>query len=116
MAIENFIDWIDLAWIPVALVLLRKGQHFKGIMLILSCVFVLRLQVELMESIAHPDGLLPFINFPLLQRGFIVYGAFIAVFLILSHFSREKDPYVYIAAAITVFIAAFCVSSFVLVL
>lgn len=113
---EFLIDWIDLMWVPVALVLLRKGQRFKGVMFILSCVLTLRLQVQLMERIHYPTGIMHFLEFPLIQRGFIVYGAFIAAFLILSHFSREKDHYVYIAAAITVFMVAFCVSSFVFVL
>ena len=112
----NFMDWIDLAWVPLALIALRKGQRFKGVMFVLSCIFSLRLQIELMEEIGYPDGILPFVDYPPLFRGFITYGAFIAVFLILSHISREKDPYVFIAAAITVFIAAFCVSSFILVL
>ena len=109
-------DWIDLAWIPVALLALHKGQRFKFVLFILICVFALRMQVELMQEIGYPQGLLPFVRFPLLERGMIAYGVFIAVFLSLSHWSREKDPYVFIAAAITVFIVAFCVSSFILVL
>jgi hypothetical protein len=113
---EFLTNWMDIMWVPVALLLLRKGQRLKGIMFILACVLALRLQVQFMERIHYPTGILPFLDFPLIQRGFIAYGAFIATFLILSHFSREKDHYVYIAAAITVFIAAFCVSSFVLVL
>ena len=116
MTTDNIMNWLDLAWVPIALLLLHKGQHFKGVMFVLTCVLALRLQIEFMEEIGYPSGLLPFLNFPLLQRGFIAYSAFIAAFLILSHFSREKDPFVYIAAAITVFIVAFCVSSFVLVL
>lgn len=112
----NFMDWIDLVWVPLALIALRKGQRFKGVMFVLSCIFSLRLQIELMQEIGYPDGILPFVNYPMLYRGFIAYDAFIAIFLILSHISREKDPYVFIAAAITVFIAAFCVSSFILVL
>lgn len=113
---ELIANWIDLAWIPVAFAALHKGQRFKGIMFILVCIFALRLQAEFMTEIGYSRGLLPLLDFPMLERGYISYGAFIATFLILSHFSREKDPYVYIAAAITVFIAAFVVSSLVFAL
>ncbi len=113
---EFLIAWMDLVWVPIALLMLRKGQRFKGVMFVLTCVASLRVQVQLMERIGYPTGIIPLLDFPLIQRGFIAYGTFIATFLILSHFSREKDHYIYIAAAITVFVAAFCVSSFVLVL
>lgn len=112
----NFMDWIDLLWVPLTFFALHKGQRIKAVLFVLSCILTLRLQIELMEEIGYPDGILPLIDYSPLHRGYMTYGAFIAVFLILSHISREKDPYVFIAAAITVFIAAFCVSSFILVL
>ena len=113
---EYIVNWLDLVWILVAVLALHKGQRFRATMFILSCILALRLQVELMREIGYPNGLLTLIDFPLLERGFIAYGAFIAVFLSLSYMSRERDPYVYMAAAITVFIVAFCVSSLVMVL
>lgn len=85
-------------------------------MFVLACVLALRLQIELMVEIDYPTGFFPFLDYPLLQRGFIIYGGFTAVFLGLSYLSKEKDHYIYIAAAITVFTIAFCVSSFVMVL
>ena len=112
----NIMDWVDLVWVPLALLAVHKGQRFKAVMFVLSCVLSLRLQLEFMDEIGYPNGLTPFMTYPLQERGFIAYGAFIALFLILSHYSREKDGYVYMAAAITVFIVAFCVSSFILVL
>lgn len=116
MDMALIMDWIDLAWIPLALIAVHKGQRIKAIFFVLLCVFALRMQIELMNEIGYPLGIMPFLNYPLLERGFITYGAFIAIFLSLSHYSREKDHYVFIAAAITVFIVAFCVSSFILVL
>lgn len=112
----EIMDWIDLAWVPITALAVHKGQRFKAVMFVLCCVLTLRLQLELMDEIGYPKGILPFMDQPLMERGLITYSAFIAVFLILSHYSRESDGYVYIAAAITVFMIAFCVSSFILIL
>lgn len=109
-------DWLDLAWVPLALLIMPKGQKIRTVCFILLCVFALRLQIELMNEIGYPRGFLQLLNYPLLERGMIAYGTFIAIFMCLLHYSREKDPYVFIAASITVFIVAFCISSFILVL
>ena len=109
-------QWLDVGWIFIGLLILHKGQRLKATFFILSCVLALRLQIELMRETGHPTGFLPFLDFPLLERGYITYGIFIALFLILSHYSSKDNPYVYMAAAITVFMVAFCVSTFVLVL
>lgn len=113
---EYILNWLDLAWVPVALIALHKGQRIKSVLFILSCMLTLRLQVDLMRDINYPNGVFNLLDIPLLHRGFLVYGVFIAIFLILSHISREKDPYIFIAASISVFTAAFCVSTLVLVL
>lgn len=109
-------SWLDLIWIPIAFLVVAKGKRLKSILFILSCVFTLRLQIELMHEIGKPAGILPFLDSPLLARGFLSYGLAISLFLLLSYYSRKEDPFVYIAAAITVYIAAFCVSSFVMIL
>lgn len=113
---QIFMEWLDLLWVPIGFLVLHKGQRFKTALFVLSCVLTLRLQVELMQDIGFANGFVDLLDFPLLQRGFIVYGAFIAGFMMLSHYSKERDPYIFIAAAITVFFAAFCTSSLVLVL
>lgn len=109
-------DWLDFIWIPVAFLMLRKNQWGKGILFVLACIFTLRLQVELMDAIGYANGFMHFMTWPALLRGYVIYGFFIAIFLFLARWSREKDPYVFIAASITVFMAAFCVSTFIMVL
>ena len=113
---NTYLNWMDLSWVVVALLAAHKGQRGKTVLFVLTCVLALRLQVELMNEIGYSTGLFPFFDFPLLQRGFLAYGVFIAIFLSLLHLSRERDPYIYMAAAITVFTVAFCVSTFVMVL
>jgi hypothetical protein len=113
---DFFIDYIDLAWIVLVPFLVRKRLWIKTIFFILACVLMLRFQVELMEVIGFPSGFVGLLDYPLMERGIITYGIFIALFLILTHFSQNEDTYVFMAAAISVFFAAFIVSSIVLVL
>ncbi len=107
---------IDLLWVPVALLCLHKGQRLKAVLFVLACAFVMRLQIELMQSIGYGKGFFRFIDAPLYVRGLVTYSVFILGFFILSHFSPRTDSFVYIAASITIFIAAFCVSTLVMVL
>ena len=115
-ATDTIITWADVIWVVIALLVLPKGQKIQGVIFCLICIFSLRLQVELMREVGYPQGFVGLLDMPLLYRGFIAYGLFIAGFLSLLHFSRDDGFYVFIAAAISVFIVAFCVSSFVLVL
>lgn len=116
MVNDYILNWMDLAWIPWALLMVRKKQRIIAVLFVLACVLTLRLQVDLMIEIGFGDGFFKFIDLPLLLRGFMAYGVFIFIFLGLSRWSRELDPYINMAAAITIFIAAFCVSTFIMVL
>jgi len=116
MEIGYIYQWLDLIWIPVAFFVLHKEQRLKGIVFILSCVFTLRLQIELLLGIDRPFGILNILDNALLDRGFICYGIFIGLFLLLSYFSKNENPYVYIAAAITVFMIAFVIATVALIL
>lgn len=113
---QTLLPWLDFLWLPLSFLILRKNQWGKALFLILGCIFTLRMQVELMDVVGQPNGFFNFMTWPALIRGYVVYGFFILGFLILARWSREKDPYVFIAASITVFMAAFCVSTFVMIL
>ena len=107
---------IDMVWVPVALLALHRGQKLWGALFVAACAFVMRLQIELMQSIGYGRGFFHLMEAPLYIRGLITYAAFIAFFLILAYFSPKSDKFVLIAAAITIFVVAFCVSSVVMVL
>ena len=107
---------IDLLWVPVALFCLHKGQRLKAVLFVLVCAFAMRLQIELMQSIGYGRGFFRLMDTPLYIRGLVTYSVFILGFFIMSHFSPKTDSFVYIAASITIFIAAFCVSSLIMVL
>ncbi len=113
---DYILNWIDVLWLPLAYVIVRKGQRIKALLFVMTCILTLRLQVELMQEIGFHKGFLPFLDVPVLYRGYVTYGVIILTFLLLSRYSKERDPYIYMAAGITVFITAFCVSTFIMVL
>jgi len=102
--------WFDLIWIPCVFIFAARRHWVTALIFVLLAIASLRLQVELMNDIGYPTGFLPLLSTPALWRGFFVYGFFIFVFLLLSFFSKRENAYVYIAAAIGMFIIAFCLS------
>jgi hypothetical protein len=114
--LSTFYQWIDLFWIPVGLLATRRGQYVLTTGFIVACVICLRMQLELMSSIHKEDGVLGFVDMGLYERGLFVYGFFIALFLILAHFSPRTTGVVFLAASITIFITGFCVSMLAMVL
>lgn len=114
--LSTFYQWIDLFWIPVGLLMTRRGQYLLTTGFIIACVACLRMQLELMTSIHKPGGILGFVDLGLYERGLIVYGFFIALFLILAHFSPRTTGAIFLAASLTIFIMGFCVSMLAMVL
>lgn len=104
-------QWLDLIWIPLVFVFTARRHWPIALILVITIILSLRLQVELMNEIGLSTGFLPFVDMYVLYRGYIIYGFFIFVFLLLSFFSKRENTYVYIAAAIGIFIFSFCLSS-----
>lgn len=112
----QIIDWIDLLWVPVALMVVERGKRLFTCGFVLSCSLLLRLEVELLQQLGFPRGFFGFMRSDIFLRGLITYGALIAFFLLLAHYSKGSDKNVHMAASITILIAAFCVSLFIMVL
>lgn len=109
-------NWVDLSWIVIALFVAKGRYKLFSVVFVLSCVFMLRLQIKLMNEIGFGSGFLHWFDMPILFRGMLVYGLCIGLFLGLVALSKEHNTYVYMAASITIFTIAFCVSSAVMVL
>lgn len=114
--LQTLYQWIDLFWLPVAWYAVEKGKRFLTISFVLGCILLLRLQIELMHSTGFSNGFIGLIEMGIYERGMITYGFFIGLFLLLAHFSKGSDKNIHLAASITVMIAAFCVSTFVMAL
>lgn len=113
---QTLCAWIDLFWIPVALVTMERGKRLFTAFFVLACAVLLRLQVELLTEMGYPRGFIGLMDSALLVRGQVVYSVFILIFMLLAFFSKGGDKNVHIAASISIMIVAFCVSSLVMVL
>jgi len=109
-------QWLDLAWIPIAMVLVHKGQRLKALAFILVCILVMRLQIEIFDSMGLSKGATGLFDWTLIFRGYAVYGVFIALFLVLSYFSPRTRGVIYLAASLSIFFMAFTMSSIVMVI
>lgn len=108
--------WLDVTWIPIALILVHKGQRLKACAFIIVCMVVMRLQIQIFDQMGFAKGVTGFIDWPLIMRGYVVYGFFILLFIILSYFSPFTRGAIYLAACLSIFFMAFTVSSIVLIL
>ena len=116
MTIQTVLAWIDLIWIPGSLIAAEPGKRLFAAGFAGACCLLLRLQAELLRGIGYANGFLGFMQSDVLIRGQVIYSFFILAFLILAHFSQGVYKSVYLAASISIMIAAFCVSSFIMVL
>ncbi len=108
--------WIDLFWVPVALVTMEKGKRLLTSFFVLACVLLLRLQMELLRDGGYGRGILGLMESDIYPRGLATYSVFIMLFLLLAYFSKGAHKAVHMAASITILIASFCVSTLVMVL
>lgn len=112
---ESVYIWADILWIPLALLIVHKGQKIKACAFIIVCMLVMRLQIEIVEMFEFPRGITGLLDFPVLYKGYIIYGFFILLFLLLSYFSRGTRGPIYLAAGLSIFFMAFAVSSIVMI-
>lgn len=117
MEIGNFIyRWIDVLWVPVGLFVVHKEQRVGTFFFIITCIFTLRTQIELMEWTGTRTGFLNILKTDVYHRGLIVYSAIIALFLAMANYSAATKGVIFFAASISIYIFAFCASMLIMVL
>lgn len=109
-------SWPDLLWLLMILLVLHKGQRLIAIGFVLSGMLMLRLQVELMQEIGYPNGILNILNNDLFHRGLITYSAFYLFYILIMYFSPGSLKSVKVAASISIFFVALCVSTGIMAL
>ncbi len=108
-------NWLDSLWVPLAFAIVHKGQRWKASAFVILCMTVMRLQIEIVEEMGYSKGVTGLFDWPLIVRGYVVYGLFIALYLLLSCLSPLTRGAIYLAASLTIFFMAFTVSSVVLI-
>jgi hypothetical protein len=113
---QTLFPYIDLLWVPLALLCVPAGLRLKSALFVLACALMLRLQVQMMGELGFPNGIFKLWDMPLFTRGVVVYSLFILFFLMLTFLSPRVNGFVFIAAAISIFMAAFAISTGVMLI
>lgn len=109
-------DWIDFLWLPVTWFCVHRQHRWIALGFVLTCILTLRAQVELMESINFTHGIMPFMDSHVYPRGLVTYSVFFALFLVLAYFSPRTRKIIFFAAALSLYVLAFCMSMLVMAL
>lgn len=113
----NFLlQWIDLIWLPLAFFVVQKDQRPWVMGFFISCMIMMRLQIELVESTGFVDGFLGLSGMSARARGIAVYTLFYAIYLVLVLFSPYSRGVMLMAASISVFFAALFTSMIIMIL
>ena len=113
---ELIYQWIDFIWLPISLIVVRKHQRLMVFAFTLTCLLTLRTQVELVESTGFSTGFLDIMHSSMLSRGMIIYSLVIMLFLALAHFSPNTRGIIFFAAALSIYVLAFCTSMLLMAL
>ena len=109
-------NWIDLLWIPVALLVLPRNQWLEALFVIFCAVIMLRLQVELVAVLGWDGGFTGYLPYDPYIKGLIAYSIIIAVYMILLLVLKLYKWRAHIILSVSVFFNAFIVSSIVMIL
>ena len=107
-------QWADLAWLPIGMIVAGPRHRLIIAGYVGACVFTLRAQVEMMATTGHPRGIWPLLDGDPLLRGQITYAIVTAIFFALLAFSRKSHEAVVLAAAVAIYLIAFCISMVIL--
>lgn len=102
--------WIDILWLPLVFFLVHKQHRWWAVAFVLTCMLVMRLQVEIIESTGFNFGFMGLINMHAHTRGLLIYSLFYLFFLIIAHFSPKTQGVVFMAACLAIFFMAFFTS------
>lgn len=116
LILQYIMDWVDALWLPVAVFLVHKDQRIVTAAYILSCMFTLRLQAELLIDMGFETGFIALMNSHVMTRGLIVYAVFHILYLITAYFSPGSNKHVFLAASISIFFAALLTSMVIMML
>ncbi len=110
------LQWIDVLWLAIAMAVVHPRQRLIAGGFFIGCMLMMRLLVELMESIGYPHGLIGLMDSAVRMRALIVYSIFYLLYIILLYVSPRGFQAVLLGASISVFFMAALLTTFVMVL
>ncbi len=108
--------YVDFLWLPVAWFTAHKQHRWYALAFALTSLATLRTQVELMQSTGFETGFLPVMDSNVFPRGMIAWSVIIALFLAVAYFSPRTKESIFFAAALSIYILAFCFSMLLMAL
>lgn len=111
-----FFQWVDGVWILVALLLAKKNQRLVSIAFIVSCMLMMRMQVEMLASAGFAHGIFKLLPYTIFERGLACYSLLYTVYCAFLKFSPGSRGSILLATVISLFFIGFFVSSFVMLL
>ena len=109
-------QWLDLIWIPIALIVLPRKQWIEALVLIICSAIMLRLQIDMVKQYGKPGGMTGWLSFELYHKGLVTYSVIIAIYIIASLMLYRHGWLIHLSLAIGVFFNAFILSTIVMVL
>ncbi len=104
------LNWIDLIWLPVGVFAVHKQHKAWAAGYFISCMIMLRLQTELIQSTGFKDGFTGLIEMDVFTRGQLTYTFFYILYIGLAIYSPGTRGTIFMAATISLFFAAMLTS------
>ena len=107
---------MDLIWLPAAWVVVPPWRRFIALVYIISCMVIMRLQVEFAFVMGFPHGITGWIDWPLFLRGFLIYGLSYAVYMAYLVQAKEQENVILMAMGLTLFFIILVLSTVFMVI
>lgn len=109
------LQWIDIAWLVLALVAARKDQRLWVAAFFAASMVMMRMLVELMAYIGYPNGITGLIDMPVHTRAMLTYGLFYIVYIAFFYYSPNAKGTLLMAGSIAFFFAAFFTTAVIMI-
>lgn len=118
---DIILQYIDAIWLLVAWLVVKKEERFYALGFVAGGMVLMRLQVDLMQSIGYETGILHFTDMPAFHRGIIIYSLFYVVYLSIMALAKkspegeESEQVFAMAASIGLFFTLLFVSTMAMI-
>lgn len=96
--------------------MVHKPHRLYALGFILSCMLMMRLEIELMDGIGYGHGILNFMQSHIHNRLLVVYSVIYMLYFVMAYYSPNTKGAVMLAASISVFFFVLFLSVFIMVL